>query len=131
MAQAVLYLCEAAGARIFAYGQGIGQVGTNYQASLQSWDDLPSGETGVNLFRSVNAVMKTVGAWTIGITPTVDGEDQPEQIFSGAGSGQQQCEAFIGQRGTRISATWRTIARAGDIELQQLSQTCVQIRTFP
>lgn len=127
----ILYLCEAAGARIFAYGTGIAQVGGAYQASVQTWEALPAGDLGTVLFRSINAIIKTVGAWTVGITPTVDGVDQPEQQFSGAGSGQQVCEAFIQLRGTRIAATWRTIVRNGDIELQQLSHTDVPIREFP
>lgn len=127
----VLYLCEANGSRIFAYGTGITQVGTPYQASVQTWEALPTGDLGTNIFRSVNAIIKTVGAWTIGITPTVDGVDQPEQQFSGAGSGQQVCEAFIGLRGTRIAATLRTIVRNGDIEVQQLNYTHVPIREFP
>ena len=129
--QSVLYLCEAVGARIFAYGTGVSQVGTNYQASVQTWDARPVGELGTALFRSVNAVIKTVGAWTVGIMPTIDAVDQPEQQFSGAGSGQQTCEAFLQIRGTRLAATFRTISRASDIELQQLSYTAVPIREFP
>jgi hypothetical protein len=131
MAGSVLYLCEAAGARILAYGSGISQIGTNYQASVETWDDLPLGEMGVNLFRSVYVALSSTGAFQVGVTPTIDDVDLPEQLFSGAGSGQTKCEAFIGQRGTRISATVRTISRTGDVEIENISTTSVPIRAFP
>lgn len=131
MSTAVLYLCESGGARIFAYGSGISQVGTNYQASLQTWDALPVGESGTALFRSIDVTLKTGGGFTIGITPTIDGVDQTEQTFSGAGSGQAKCQALIGMRGTRIAATVRTISRSGDLEFENVTYTHVPLRAFP
>lgn len=132
MAGSVLYLCESAGARILAYGSGISQIGTEYQFDLVTWEDIPSGESGDNLFRSIDAALKPVGNYSIGITPTIDGVDLSEQAFSGVGNGTPVvCQAFVSQRGARISARLRSFSRGGDIELEQLSAMVLPIRNFP
>lgn len=131
MAGSVLYLCETGGARILAYGAGSSQVGTNHQLSVKTWDALPQGESGTNLFRSIDVAVLAGGAYQLGITPTVDGVDQAEQLFSGSGAGQGLCQAMLGLRGTRLSATVRTVTRNGDLELENIGYVFVPIRTFP
>lgn len=129
--RAVLYFCETVGNRIIAYGEGITQIGDNYQGEVETHDLIPSTETGSNFFRSVNVALHATGAHTIGITPIVDGKELPEQIFSGAGDGETAYEAFIGQRGVRIRARVRTIERGGPIELETITVVVVPVRKFP
>lgn len=127
-----LYLCEHTGARILAFGIGTTQIGDNYQFELETWDLVPSGEVGDNLFRSVNVALRATGAFVLGVTPIVDGADLAEQIFSRAGSGEVVCQAvFQSGRGARCAARVRTIDRSGDLEIENVSVTFVPIRVFP
>lgn len=127
-----LYLCEAEGARILAFGIGNSQIGDEYQFELETWDWVPSGEVGDNLFRSINVSLKAVGAFVLGVTPIVDGVDLTEQVFSSAGGGEVVCQAvFQSGRGARCAARVRTIDRSGDLEIENVSITYVPIRVFP
>jgi hypothetical protein len=126
-----LYLCEAIGARIIAFGIGASQIGDDYQFELETWDFIPSGEVGDNLFRSINVALRHTGSFTLGVTPIVDGVDLAEQVFSRAGSGETTCQALVQARGARCAARIRTIARGGDLEIENLSATFVGIRVFP
>lgn len=127
-----LYLCEHTGARIIAFGIGNSQIGDEYQLLLETWDLIPSGEVGDNLFRSVNVALKAGGAFRLGVTPIVDGKDLTEQIFSAAGGGEITCQALVqSPRGARCAARIRTLSRAGDLEIENVSITFTPIRVFP
>lgn len=126
-----LYLCEAAGARIFAMNSGITQIGDNYQAALTTWDLAPMGEVGDNLFRSIDVSGTMTNGLSLGITPIVDGASLAEQLFSLAGSGEWQCQAFFATRGSRVSAQIRTISRAGDVEIHNVTLAYLGIRRVP
>jgi hypothetical protein len=127
----MLVFCEAAGGRILQWGSGISQVGTEYQLDCITWEDIPLGEVGDCLFRSIDVSFKHTGSFVVGITPIIDGVDQTEQQFSGSGSGITACQAFIATRGTRIAARVRTISRSGTIELENISHAFVPIRVNP
>jgi hypothetical protein len=132
-----MYTGEAVGARIFRYGTGITNIGksvgstTDYQFDAMTWDVVPATEVGDVVFRSIDASFKTTNGYAVGITPFVDGVALPEQTFSGAGSGEQQAQAFIAARGTRIAARFRTLTRTGDIEFHNLATSLSVIRTNP
>ena len=125
------YLCEASGARVFLTNTGLSQQGTEYQASITTWDIVPSGEVGDNAFRTIDVSGYCSNGYAIGITPIVDGVSQSEQTFSGSGTGEFTCQAFLAKRGTRIAATVRTISRAGSIELHNVSADFVPLRNVP
>lgn len=126
-----LYLCEAAGARLFLYGTGITQVGTNYQGSIETWDLSPTGAVGDCSFRTIDVAGFCANGYNIGITPVVDGVALSEQLFSGAGTGPFTAQAFLAKRGTRIEARIRTISRAGDVEIRDVSTAYVPLRVVP
>jgi hypothetical protein len=126
-----LFLCESSGARVFLANQGITQQGTEYQASLSTWDVVPMGEVGDVYFRSIDVSVLVTNGYYIGITPIIDGVAQTEQLFNGSGSGERQLQAFISSRGTRIAATIRTISRAGSVEIHNVSCSFVPIRRVP
>lgn len=127
----MLLLCESAGARILAWNQGISQVGTEYQVDLLTWEDIPLGMVGDNLFRSIDVSFKHIGAFIAGITPIIDGVSQTEQTFSASGSGITTCQAFIALRGARIAARIRTTSRSGTVEIEDVKHAFVPIREFP
>jgi hypothetical protein len=127
----MLILCESSGGRLIQWGTGVTQVGTEYQVDLLTWDDIPLGEVGDNLFRSIDVSVKHTGAFVLGITPIIDGVEGTEQQFSGSGSAITTCQAFIADRGARISARIRTISRSGDIEIENISTSSVPIRATP
>lgn len=125
------YLGERGGARVLAYGDATTQVGTDFQSSLETWDLIPAGEVGDVLFRSIDVSFVATNGYAIGITPVVDGQDLAEQTFSGAGTGEVQCQAFFATRGTRCAAKVRTLSRSGDIDLHNIQLTHVIIRATP
>lgn len=126
-----LYLCESSGARVFLYGTGLSQVGTNYQAELTTWDLTPAGDVGDCAFRTVDVAGFCTNGYSIGIVPIVDGVELTEQTFSGSGTGPFTAQAFIANRGTRIAATIRTVSRAGDVEIRNVSASFIPLRMTP
>lgn len=131
MAGSTLYLCEAAGARLFAVGDSIGQVSGNYQLDITTWDIIPAGEVGDCAFRTIDVAMSVTGGYWVGITPIIDGLAQAEQTFSGSDTGIVQLQAFVAVRGARIAARVRTLARYGDVELYTVKTSFVVLRTTP
>lgn len=125
------YLCEAAGARILRVGQGITQVGGTYELDVTTWDQVPAGEVGDVAFRAIDVAIAATNGYNIGITPILDGVAQPEQRFSGAGTGEFQCQAFVAGRGTRVAARVRTLGRSGDVELHSIGASGVVLRKAP
>lgn len=126
-----LYLGEANGGRILRVGQGITQVGTAYQLDVTTWERIPVGDVGDVAFRSIDVAIKVTNGYAIGITPIIDGVSRQEQTFSGAGTGEVQLQAFIAERGTRIAARVRTLSRAGEVELHEISFSSVPLRRSP
>lgn len=124
-------LCEADGGRLLQWGTGVTQVGDEYQLDVITWEDIPLGVVGDNLFRSIDVSFKHTGAFVVGITPIIDGVDQSEQQFSASGSGITTCQAFVAVRGARIAARIRTISRTGDLELEDVTHGSVPIRSHP
>lgn len=131
MATAVLYLGEDVGARILRNGIGISQVGDAYALDVETWDLVPAGEMGDVSFRSIDVSAKITNGYRIGITPIIDGTALPEQVFSGAGTGNVASQAFVGQRGTRIAARVRSLELTGDLELLDISSMFVVLRKAP
>lgn len=131
MPQSKLYLCESAGARLLEYGTGITQIGTEFQLDLKTWGMLPAGEVGDNSFRSIDVVVDHENGYNVGITPIVDGVDQPEQFFSAVGSGLAQLQAFFAIRGTEVAARVRTLSKTGAVFVRNISCAHVVIRTTP
>lgn len=131
MASSTLYLCEAAGARLFAVGDTIAQVNGTYQLDVTTWDIIPAGEVGDNTFRSIDVALGVTGGYAIGITPIIDGVAQDEQTFSGSDTGIVQLQAFVAVRGARIAARVRTLARYGDVELYTIKTSFVVLRSTP
>lgn len=125
------YLGEKAGARVLAYGDASTQVGTNFQASLTTWDLIPMGEVGDVLFRSVDVSLIATNGYSIGITPIVDGVSLSEQTFSGSDTGEVEVQAFFATRGTRCAATVRTIVRTGDLFIHNVQISFVPVRRTP
>lgn len=116
---------------MFLTDTGLSQQGTEYQASVTTWDLVPSGEAGDNAFRAIDVSGTMTNGYAIGVTPIVDGVSLQEQTFSGSGTGEFTCQAFIAARGSRIAATVRTISRAGSIELHNISADFVPLRNVP
>jgi len=126
-----LYLCEASGARVFLTNSGLTQQGDDFQADLTTWDVIPMGEVGDASFRTIDVSLKVDNGYSIGVTPIVDGVSLSEQTFSGSGTGEVQCQAFIATRGARIAARVRTLSRAGAVEVHNVACSFVPIRRVP
>lgn len=122
---------ERGGGRVFAYGDATSQVGTDFQASLTTWDLIPAGEVGDVLFRSIDVSFIAASGYAIGITPIVDGQALTEQTFTGPDTGEVQAQAFFATRGTRCAATVRTLSRTGDLDLHNIQVSFVVIRSTP
>ncbi len=125
------FLVSATGPRIFRLGTGIAQDGVNYQAQLDTWDAAPEGESGANLFRVIQVAGKATNGYAIGVTPVVDGVDEPEQTFGGAGTGEFHVDAFFSARGTRLAARIRTLSRTGEVEIHDVAYAMVPLRSVP
>lgn len=128
---ATCYLGERSGARILAYGDATTQVGTDFQATLETWDVVPLGPVGDALFRSIDVSLKATAGYSIGITPIVDDVELTEQFFSGSDTGPVACQAFFATRGTRCRAKVRTVSRTGDIELYDVALAFTPLRIVP
>jgi len=125
------YLGERGGARVLAYGDASTQIDTDFQASLETWDLTPAGESGSVYFRSIEVTGYAAAGYNIGITPIVDGNALSEQTFSGVGTGEFEAQAFIANRGHRCACIVRTIARTGDIDLHNVQLSYWPVRSTP
>lgn len=125
------YLGEKAGGRVLAFGDASTQVGDDFQVSFETWEQIPVGEVGDCLFRSIDLAINAESGYAIGITPIVDGIEQIEQTFSGPDSGEVQCQAFFAKRGARCSARIRTLSRTGGITWHNVKLAFVPIRVVP
>lgn len=125
------YLGEKSGARVLAYGDATTQAVTDFQCQVWTWDLIPMGEVGDVLFRSIDFSFNATNGYSIGITPIVDGVELDEQLFTGAGTGEIELQAFFAERGTRCSALIRTVARPGDLTIHNVQCSHVPIRSTP
>jgi hypothetical protein len=125
------YIGEKSGARVLAYGDATTQAVTEFQCRLWTWDLIPQGEVGDCLFRSIDVSLIATSGYNIGITPVVDGASLAEQTFTGADTGEVECQAFFAERGTRCSAIIRTVARTGDLQIHNVQCGFVPIRETP
>lgn len=116
---------------MFLTNTGLSQVGDDYSADLTTWDVIPMGEVGDSSFRTVDVSLKVDNGYAVGITPIVDGVSLAEQTFSGSGTGEVTCQAFIATRGARIAARVRTLSRAGAVEVHNVTCSFVPIRRVP
>lgn len=128
---ATFYFGEAGGARVLAYGDATSQVGTDFQASLETWDQTPAGESGSVLFRSIEVTFAATAGYSLGITPIVDGVSLPEQTFNAPGTGEFEAQAFFATRGRRCAVSLRTISRTGDLDLHNIQLSHYPIRSTP
>jgi hypothetical protein len=125
------YFGERSGGRVLAYGDASTQVGDDFQVDFTTWEQIPAGEVGDCLFRSIDVSLNAESGYAIGITPIVDGESLTEQTFSGATTGEVQCQAFFAERGTRCSARVRTLSRTGGLTFHNVALSSVVIRRTP
>lgn len=131
-----LYLGEAAGNRVLRYGTSaptrVTSAGTQVvNVDVETWDVVPLGPVGDALFRIVGGTVRYSNGYDVQITPYVDGVALAAQRFTGYGSGEAQIEAFIAKRGARLRCRIQSLARLGDLELDQFVVTYVPIRTAP
>lgn len=125
------YIGERAGGRVLAAGDSPTQVGTDFQVDLTTWEQIPAGEVGDCLFRSIDVAFNAESGYSIGVTPIVDGVSLAEQTFSGPDTGEVQAQAFFATRGTRCAARVRTISRTGGITWHNVKLAFVPIRAVP
>lgn len=126
-----LFFGEAGGARIIRANTGRSQVGDPHQILVEPWDLVPAGEAGDSSFRSVDVSLKVSSGYELGVVPIVDGVALPEQFFTGVGAGPVLVQAFIEERGARITGRVRTLSLAGDIELMDIGAEFVVLREAP
>lgn len=129
------YLAEADGSRIIRSGTGLTQVTSSGTETVnlvvETQDLLPAGEVGDVVFRAVDVAGWASNGWAIRVTPYVDGEALTAQSFSGSGEGQWVAQAFIAERGVRISAVVETTTRTGDVQIDSIAIQYKTIRVVP
>ena len=67
------FLGERSGGRVLAFGDAATQVGDDFQVDFTTWEQIPAGEVGDCLFRSINVSFSAESGYAIGVTPIVDG----------------------------------------------------------
>lgn len=125
------FLGERSGGRVLAFGDSSTQIGDDFQVDFTTWEQIPMGEVGDCSFRSIDVTVNADSGYKIGVTPIVDGVPLVEQTFSGATTGEVQCQAFFAVRGTRCSARVRTLSRSGGLTFHNVALSFVPIRATP
>ena len=126
-----LYFCEAAGNRIFQYGLGVTQLGALYQPYINTWDLTPAEETGVCIFRAITAQLYATNGYRVGITPVIDDQPLPQQVFEGVGTGDVALNMPFSARGKRISMQMLFLTVPGNIQVRTAKAVFVPLRTWP
>jgi len=116
---------------VFLTNTGLSQVGDNYAPQLYTWDIAPMGEVGDSSFRTIDVSGKCTNGYNVQITPYIDGVPLTTQSFTGSGTGEFSCQAFIAARGARIAALITLPTRSGDIEVHNVACSFVPIRRIP
>lgn len=136
MSRQFIYTGEANGGRIIRHGVDlftqITTAGTeDVLLALGTWDLVPSGEAGDNVFREVIATVRYTNGFSIRITPSIDGIALAAQDFNGVGAGTLDCQAYVAKRGARISATIEQLTATGTLELVNVQIAYVPLREVP
>lgn len=135
-ARQFIYAGEANGGRIIRFGvdlltQIIAAGTTPVLLELGTWDLVPSGEAGDNVFRAVIATVRYLNGFHIRITVSVDGVALSPQDFSAVGAGTLDCQAFVAARGARIAVTVQQVTTTAAIELVNVQCAYVALRQVP
>lgn len=129
------YYGEDSGARILRANTGVTQVTSasteQVHMHVKTWDWLPAGPIGDNVFREVAAVLKVSNGISFSLTPVVDEEDQLLRSFSVAGARTVEASAPVLERGARAAAELITTSRTGDVELEDILISGKGLRTTP
>lgn len=136
MSRQFIYAGEANGGRIIRYGvdlltQITSSGSEDVLLALGTWDLVPSGEAGDNVFREVIATVRYINGFAIRITPSIDGIALAPQDFNGVGAGTLDCQAFVAARGARIAVTVEQITTTAPIELVNVQVAYVALRQVP
>jgi hypothetical protein len=129
------YYGEANGARILRANVGTTQVteaGTeDVLLDVKTWDAIPAGPVGDNVFRSLDAVFKVSNGYLFDLTPSVDDVELLPQRFGNAGQLAAPAQAPIAERGNRVAVRIQEIERTGDVEIEDVVLSYNPIRTTP
>jgi hypothetical protein len=127
-----LYLCEAIGARIIAFGIGASQIGDDYQFELETWDFIPSRRGGR---QPLSLDQRRVAAHRR--LPAGRHADRRRRRPGRAGVLARRIRRDD-LPGARAVAARRPLRganpddrRAGDLEIENVSVTFTPIRVFP
>lgn len=136
MSRQFIYTGEANGGRIIRHGVDlltkVTATGTEpVLLALKTWDLVPSGEAGDNVFREVIATIRFTNGYHIRITPIVDGVDLAPQDFTDIGAGTIDCQAYVAVRGARIATIVEQITNDGPIELVNVQVAYLALRQVP
>lgn len=131
-----IYAGESNGGRIIRMGVDIltqiTAVGTTpVLLELGTWDLVPSGEAGDNVFREVIATVRFLNGFHIRITVSVDDVALAPQDFSEIGAGTRDCQAFVAARGARIAATVAQVTTTAPIEIVNVQAAYLPLREVP
>jgi hypothetical protein len=130
-----LYYGEAAGPRILRANVGSTQVTPDGVEDVlleaMMWDLIPAGPSGDAVFRSVDAEVSVSAGYDVEITPFLDGKPLGSQRFTAAGKTTEPAQAFVAERGNRLSALVRQQTAAVDFELQDVTAAFSILRTTP
>jgi hypothetical protein len=130
-----LYYGEADGARILRANVGTTQLtptGTeDVLLDVAPWDLIPAGPSGDAIFRSLDAEIAASNGYDVEVTPILDGKELAAQRFNGTGRVTEPAQAYVAERGNRLSGRVRQISRTGDFELQDIVAAFNVIRTTP
>lgn len=119
-----------------ANGGGLYRVGVGGESAalplMETWGVRPAGEEGDCAFRTITLGLVAANGYDLGITPILDGEEQPEQLFHREGAvGRFTVEAPIALRGTELAARVDVKSRTADLEFETLQTSFTVIRTTP
>lgn len=136
MASQFVFLGEANGGRIIRLaGAVLTQIKTSGSEDVlldvQTWDLVPMGEAGDNVFRNIITTIRYTNGFSIRVTPKVDDVELAAQNFSLSGSGTFPCEAYVVARGARLSCRVQQLTRTGELELLNIKAAYQSIREVP
>ncbi len=131
-----LYAAESDGNRVIRYGTGLTKItdaGTSdVLLAVNTWDWTPMGPAGDNVFRMVIVTIRYTNGYHVRITPSVDGTAlTPQEFSTPAGSGTTDLQAWVVQRGARLSVQMELLDRTGDIELVNIQAAWMPMRVVP
>lgn len=132
-----VYLAEADGPRVIRYGGANftyvnGATTSTVLLDVGTWDIVPTGPAGDNVFRMVVVTVRYTNGYSIRVTPTVDGTALPAQDFAQTGgAGIVDCQAWVVKRGARLSVRVQQMSSKGTLELVDIQWAGVPMRKVP